>query len=49
MLQAGTRRRVQHGDVSLEHPPSSSHLVLVMDIFKFLAKYNEKKYTEKAE
>ena len=32
VLEAGTGRCVQHGDVPLENPTSSSHLVLVLDV-----------------
>lgn len=47
VLQAGTGGCVQHGDVPLQHAPSSGHLVFVVDIFKLLAKYSERGKTQK--
>lgn len=43
VLQAGTGGRVEHGDVPLKHAASCGHLVFVMDIFKLLTKYSERR------
>lgn len=43
VLQAGAGGRVQHGDVPLKHAASCGHLVFVMDIFKLLTKYSERR------
>jgi len=37
VLQAGAGRRVQHGDVPLQHAAGSRHLVLVVVVFQLLA------------
>lgn len=38
VLQAGAGRRVQHGDVPLQHAAGRRHLVLVVDVFELLVR-----------